>query len=54
MNQDAVINQLAHITGASRKQVIDALNKLSSIPEVRNYLDRSNLAKSGGQKKPNG
>jgi hypothetical protein len=54
MNQDAVINQLAHITGASRKQVIDALNKMKSIPEVRNYLDKSNLAKSGSQKKPDG
>ena len=53
MKQDAVINQLAHITGASRKQVIDALQKMRSIPEVRNYLDRKNLAKSGGHKKPN-
>ena len=50
MNQDAVINQLAHITGASRKQVIDALQKMRSIPEVRNYLDRRNLVKSGDQK----
>ena len=45
MNQDAVINRLAHITGASRKQVIDALNKIRSIPEVRNYLDRNNPKK---------
>ena len=45
MNQDAVINRLAHITGTSRKQVIDTLNKMKSIPEVRNYLDRKNLAK---------
>ena len=50
---DAVINQLAHITGASRKQVIEALNTMKSIPEVRNYLDKKNLAKSGDQKKPN-
>ena len=50
---DAVINQLAHITGASRKQVIEALNTMKSIPEVSNYLDRKNLVKSGGQKKPN-
>ena len=40
MNQDAVINQLAHITGASRKQVIEALNRMKSIPEVRRELDR--------------
>ena len=39
MNLDAVINQLAHITGASRREVIQALGKLSSIPEVRKYLD---------------
>ena len=40
MYQDAVINQLAHITGVSRKQVIEALNKMKSIPEVRRELDR--------------
>ena len=40
MKTDAVINQLAHITGASRKQVIDALNRLQSIPEVRRELDK--------------
>ncbi len=45
MKQDAVINQLAHITGASRKQVIEALQKMRSIPEVRNYLDRNNPKK---------
>lgn len=37
---DAVINQLAHITGASRKQVIEALNKMKSMPEVRRELER--------------
>ena len=37
---DAVINQLAHITGASRKQVIEALGKMQSIPEVRKELER--------------
>ena len=40
MNQDAVINRLAYLTGASRKQVIDALNKMKSIPEVRRELDK--------------
>ena len=45
MNQDAMINRLAHITGTSRKQVIEALNTMKSIPEVRNYLERKNLAK---------
>lgn len=47
MNQDAVINQLAHITGASRKQVIEALNKLRTIPEVRKELDRRSHDKKG-------
>lgn len=37
---DAVINQLANVTGASRKQVIDALKKMQSIPEVRKELER--------------
>ena len=45
MNQDTIINRLAHITGASRKQVMEALNTMKSIPEVRNYFDRKNLAK---------
>ena len=40
MNLNEVINQLAHITGASRKQVIEALGKLNSVPEVRKELER--------------
>ena len=40
MNNDAVINHLAKITGASRKQVIDALKQMGTIPEVRRELDR--------------
>ena len=40
MNNDALINHLAKITGASRKQVLDTLKKMSSIPEVRRELDR--------------
>ena len=45
MNTDAVINQLAKITGTSRKQVISALNRLKNIPEVRKELDRQNKLK---------
>lgn len=45
MNQDAVINRLAHITGASRKQVLDILKKMSSIPEVRKELDKKHYDK---------
>ena len=41
MKLDAVINRLACITGANRKQVIKALNELKSIPEVRKELERS-------------
>lgn len=40
MNINAVIDQLAHVTGASRKQVIEALGKFQNIPEVRRELDR--------------
>ena len=39
MNLDAVINQLTHVTGASRREVIQALGKFNSVPEVRKYLD---------------
>ena len=40
MGLDAVINQLAHVTGCSRKQVIATLKQMGSIPEVRKELDR--------------
>ena len=40
MNINAVIDQLAHITGATRSQVIDALGKCQNIPEVRKELER--------------
>ena len=45
MNQDAVINRLAHITGATRKQVIDVLKQMGSIPEVRKELDKQRHGK---------
>lgn len=40
MNQDAVVNRLVFITGCSRKQVLDALKKLKSIPAVMKELER--------------
>lgn len=40
MNQDVIINRLAHIAGVSRKQVLDTLRKMSSIPEVRKEIER--------------
>ena len=38
MNQDAFINQLARISGGSRKQVIEALKKMSQMPDVQKEL----------------
>ena len=38
MNQSMVIDQLAHITGKSRKDVIDTLRKMSQMPEVKKFL----------------
>ena len=47
MNNDALINHLAKITGSSRKQVLDVLKQMSTIPEVRNELDRIQHVKKG-------
>jgi DNA-binding transcriptional regulator GbsR (MarR family) len=33
-----MINQLAHITGKSRKEVITALKQMSSMPDVKKML----------------
>ena len=41
MNQDMTINQLAHITGKSRKEVIEALRAMSSVPEVQKAIRRN-------------
>ena len=38
MNQDMVINQLAHITGKSRKEVIATLKRMCQMPEVKKFL----------------
>ena len=38
MNQDMIINQLVHITGKSRKEVIEALRKMSQMPNVKKFL----------------
>lgn len=40
MNNDAFINHLAHITGCSRKQVLETLKKMSNIPEVKKELNK--------------
>lgn len=38
MNQDALINTLARISGGSRKQVLDALKTMSQMPEVQKLI----------------
>ena len=40
MNNDAIINRLANVTGYSRKQVLDVLKKMSNIPEVKKELNK--------------
>ena len=40
MNNDAVINRIAHIVGVSRKEVLDTLKKFGSIPATRKELER--------------
>ena len=40
MNNDAIINRLANITGCSRKQVLNVLKKMSNIPEVKKELNK--------------
>ncbi len=39
MNQDMIINQLAHATGQSRKDVISALRQMSQMPNVKKFLN---------------
>lgn len=38
MNQYKIINQLAKISGGSRKQVIETLKRMSQIPDVQKEL----------------
>ena len=54
MNQDSIINQLAHITGSSRKQVIEALKKMSGMSEVRKYLKNGTDDHKGRKKASDG
>lgn len=39
MNQDIMINQLAHITGKSRKEVIGVLRQMSQMPNVKKFIN---------------
>ncbi len=38
MNKDMIINQIAHATGKSRKEVIQALKEMSANPEIKRML----------------
>ena len=38
MNNDMVINQIAHATGKSRKKVIQILKEMSSNPTIKRML----------------
>ena len=50
MNQDIVINHLAHITGKSRKQVIGILKAMSSMPGVQKVIRRKKNDQKAGKK----
>ena len=50
MNQDMMINQLAHITGKSRKEVIGVLRAMSSMPEVQKAIRRKGNDQKAGKK----
>lgn len=40
MNQDQFINKMAHLSGKSRKEIIDVLKQMSAMPEVQKELKR--------------
>ena len=46
MNQDMIINQLANITGRSRKDVISALRQMSQMPDVKKFLNEQKRRKT--------
>ena len=48
MSNDVFINQLAYITGSSRKQVIDTLRKMRAMPEVQKFLKEQKHGKGRG------
>ena len=50
MNQDMMINRLAHITGKSRKEVIEALRTISSMPDVQKIIRRKRNDQKSGKK----
>lgn len=38
MKLDMMINQMAHATGMSRKQVIEDLRQIGTVPDVQKYI----------------
>ena len=38
MNNDMIINQIAHATGKSRKEVIQTLKEMSADPTIKRML----------------
>ena len=38
MNTDMIINRIAHATGKSRKEVIQALKEMSADPSIKRML----------------
>lgn len=50
MSNDVIINQLAHITGSSRKQVIDTLRRMSAMPEVQKFIKEQKHGKGRGER----
>jgi hypothetical protein len=49
MNQDMMINKLAHISGKSRKEVIQVLRAMSSIPDVQKAIRRKKNDQKAGK-----
>jgi len=42
MNNDGIINRIAHSTGKSRKEVIATLKEMSANPEIKKQLKKYN------------
>lgn len=40
MTNDAYINYLAHITGCSRKRIIETLKYMSNLPDVQEEIKK--------------
>lgn len=45
MSFDVIINNIAHNTGKSRKEVIQILKTMSSNPEIKKQLKKNKYAK---------